>query len=317
MNSTERTEVAKTSGKLEELNGNSVNENRVLTDMVAHTRGELNRLQHELVTETAELNRLKRDIEDAKKEAKYVNEIERQKFMQSLEVSNQALQAQRHSLELLDLELVGRTKDVEALEAHAKPIADAMQKLQDERIAIEQQRVRNQELVQENDRLSNEVGTRYEEVRNLETKFKAELKKVQAQAMDQEHLSRKLEKDQKDVGLQVENLEALKSTLDPKLAEMKKMQEKAESDRGQAKVIQEGNLALQAELDKRKSDLAILSSQLEAKGSALLEFDQQLKQLESEVRVKVQQAEVAGIKVSKMPEHPIVDETKPVEAEKK
>jgi len=290
--------------KIAEVNGQTLDEHRLLSDMVSFTRENLNRLQHTLLNEQTEFNRVKREIEDTKRQAKYDSQVQRQKFLDSLEAEKGKLQTERHSLELLDLELAGRAKDVEALEAKAQPILASLQKLQNERIAIEQQRVRNQELLYENDRLSNEIGTRYEEVKQLKEKLTLDLARVNKQASEQDHVAKRLENQEKDVGLQVENLTALKTQLDPKLSEIKKLQQQAESDREQAKTVREGNLALQADLDKQKSDLAILSSQLEAKTSALLEFDAQLKQLEAEVRVKVQQAQVQKVEVSKIPERP-------------
>lgn len=285
------------SGKLEELDVSSVNLSEQLGELVEFKKQELTRLQQAVLSEQTTLASVKQGIETEKRQAKYDRQVEAEKAHQKLLQEAEGLQAERKSLERLDLELVSRQKDLEQLEAQAEPIKKSMQKLKDERIAIEQQRIRNEELRTENDRLANTTGALHEEVAQLKASLVKEKTRLQTQATEQDQRQQLLEKQQKDVKLQLENLSSLKGSIDPKLAEVTALQAQAEKDRHQAEVLRDETVKRQAELDQQKSDLAILSNQLEAKASALTDFDASLRRTEAEVRIKLQQAKLEGVDV--------------------
>lgn len=295
----ERNVVRDGMAKLPEVDSMSLS--KQLDELVAYKQEQLQRVDHETSAQRIELAKVKEEIRQTQQQAKYDQSVERKHFEDGLQAQMDAIQSRRHGLETLDLELNGRQKEVEILEAKATPIKEALKKLADERLAIEQQRLRNEELRQENDRLANTTSALSEEVRQSKRTLDSQQAKVNAQAIEQETLQRQLDQQQKDILLQTENLKSLKETVDPKLSEIKSLSEKAESDRHQAEVLRENLKTQQAEIDKQKSDLAILSSQLEAKSSAIQEFDLRLRQYEQELRVKVTQAKAEGIKIADVP----------------
>ena len=71
-----------------------------------------------------------------------------------------------------------------------------------------------------------------------------------------------------------------------------KAQQQAETDLAQATILHEETVKRQAELDKQRTDLSVISSQLTAKAEALTEYDAKLRHTEAELRIKVQQATV-------------------------
>lgn len=303
------TEVALPPAQLPELPSDSYQTNTLLGELIVskqqtltHLQDELRKQQHAVLCEQTTLNQVKQQITDAKRQQAYDQQKERDQFRAGLQQEHHGLEAKRRDLERLDLELTSRRKDVEQMEAKAKPITDAMAKLRDERLAIESQRVRNEELRMENDRLANATSTRHEEVAQMKAALVAEQTRVQTRAVEQEQQQASIEQREKDLALKVENLSALKETIDPKLVEVRELEQRASHDRQQAEMIHGDIVTRQADLDKQRSDLATLSSQLEAKASALTEYDVRLKQTEAELRIKVQQA---AVEVT-VPEHPTV-----------
>lgn len=292
----------------EEMNG-TLDQRRLLDDLIQYKQGELNRLQHEVVVTSAEMSRTKQAIDEVKREAKSDALIERNRVLASLEQEKEAVHFERRQLESLDLELNGRQKAMELLEAQGQPIREALTKLQDERLAIEHQRIRNDDLSRENDRLANENSTRHEEVNQLKKGLLTRQVELQRQAVDQEATQTRLEIETKRVTLQIENLSALKKTMDPKLAEVKRLSEQSEKDVHQAVILRDAAAAQQAELDKQRADLAILSRQLQAKSEALTEYDAILKRTEAELRIKIQQAKVEKVEVE-LPARPSVTQPK-------
>ena len=275
-----------------------------MDELIAYKRETLKTLQQAVISEQATLVNAKQEIERLQREAKYAQQVERDKFQDGLRAEKDVLHAERRSLEQLDLEIIGRRKEVEVLEAKAAPIAEALKKLQDERIAVEQQRLRNEELQAQNDHLANAAGTLHEEAAQLQSTLLKRQTEVNRQAVEQEQLQKKLEVQQKAVALQLENLTALKATIDPKLAEDRKLQEQAEADRHQATLLRDATAKQQSELDKQRADLATLSSQLQAKADALTEYDASLKRTEAELRIKLQQAKVEQKVEVQLPESP-------------
>ena len=263
-----------------------------LDELISYKREMLKIIQHDVINEQAILVNTKQEIDRVQREAKYAQQIEVEKFRQGLQAEKEILQTDRRSLEQFDLELTARRKDVEVLEAKAAPIADALKKLQDERIAVEQQRLRNEELQGENDRLANATSAFHEEVSQLKSSVLAQQTQLNTQRVEQEQATRRLDLQQKDVSLQLENLTAIKQTIDPKLEEVQKLQAQAEADRHQAEVLREAITKQQSDLEKQRADLAILSSQLQAKADALTEYDAALRRTEAELRIKLQQAKV-------------------------
>ena len=289
--------------KLETVTNGTMDLGHQLDELIAYKRETLKTIQNAVISEQSTLINTKQEIERIQREAKYAQQVEQGKFRDSLQSEKDVIQAERRSLEQLDLDLVGRRKEVEVLEAKAQPIAEALKKLQDERIAVEQQRLRNEELRTENDHLSNATSTMHEEVSQLKATVLKQQVEVNRQAVEQEQTQKRFEAQRKDVSLQLENLTALKTTIDPKLAETKKLQEQAEADRHQAEVLRDATVKQQSELDKQRADLSILSSQLQAKADALTEYDASLKRTEAELRIKLQQAKLEKVDVA-MPEKP-------------
>lgn len=287
--------------KLASVSTAEVNTISMLDEVKKFKEGEVSRLQGEVFAEESRLSSLKSQIEEAGKDARYQQTIERQKFEQNLQAQHHRLQDERKAIEALDVTLSARLKEVEMLEEKAKPVQDALKHLADERIAIEQQRLRNEELTKENDRLANEVSARHQEVTDLRTTLEQELAKVRSQASLQNTQQEVLDQQAKDVRLQIENLTSLKATIDPKLAEISERQSKAEADREQAALLYDATTKKEAELEKQRSDLSILSSQLEAKSEALTEYSLRLKRAESELRIKIQ---TTGVSVD-VPESPV------------
>lgn len=275
-----------------------------LDELITYKRDTLKTLQQAVISEQATLVNAKQEIERLQREAKYAQQVEQGKFKDSLQAEKEGMQVERRSLEHLDLEIEGRRKEVEVLEAKASPIAEALKKLQDERLAIEQQRIRNEELRVENDHLANATSTMHEEMSQLKIALLRQQTVVNRQAVEQEQTQKRLDSQQKDVALQIENLTAIKLSVDPKLSETRKLQEQAEADRHQVEVLRDAVTKQQSELDKQRSDLAILSSQLQAKADALTEYDASLKRTEAELRIKLQQAKLEKVEVV-MPEKPI------------
>ena len=279
--------------KLETVPSGSLDPLALFSELKTFKEQALKRLQQECFAEESRLESLKRQIEETQKQATVDANISRQKVDTELRQQADSLQAERKSLERLDLEVEARRKDVEGLEAKAVPIQQALQKLSDERIAIEQQRVRNEELRVENDRLYTSTSAMHEEVNQLKTSLLASQTQVQTQLVLQEQEGQRLAVQATDIALQMENLTALKETLDPKLIALTALQAKADANQKQAEVLYEAITAKEAETAKQKADLAILSSQLEAKASALTEYDASLKRADAELRIKIQQAKVA------------------------
>ena len=290
--------------KLDPVDSGTMDLGHQLDELIAYKRETLKTIQNAVISEQSTLINTKQEIERIQREAKYAQQVEQGKFRDSLQSEKDVIQAERRSLEQLDLDLVGRRKEVEVLEAKAQPIAEALKKLQDERIAVEQQRLRNEELRTENDHLSNATSTMHEEVSQLKATVLKQQVEVNRQAVEQEQTQKRFEAQRKDVSLQLENLTALKTTIDPKLAETKKLQEQAEADRHQAEVLRDATVKQQSELDKQRADLSILSSQLQAKADALTEYDASLKRTEAELRIKLQQAKLEKVEVA-MPEKPV------------
>src|SRR3990167_3661595 len=290
--------------KLDPVDSGTMDLGHQLDELIAYKRETLKTIQTAVISEQSTLINTKQEIERVQREAKYAQQVERGKFTDSLQSEKNVIQAERRSLEQLDLDLAGRRKEVEVLEAKAQPIAEALKKLQDERIAVEQQRLRNEELRTENDHLSNATSTMHEEVSQLKATVLKQQVEVNRQAVEQEQTQKRFEAQRKDVSLQLENLTALKTTIDPKLAETKKLQEQAEADRYQAEVLRDATVKQQSELDKQRADLSILSSQLQAKADALTEYDASMKRTEAELRIKLQQAKLEKVEVA-MPEKPV------------
>lgn len=293
--------------KVEEPSTNgTLEEQRLLTELLTFKRQELSRLQQLVLAEQATLVKTKEEIASAKRQQDYDHRVEREKFLASLEAQQETLRSERRSLEQLDLELEGRRKAVEILEAQAEPIRQARRHLEEERLAIEQQRLRNEQLTVENDRLANSTSALHAEVQQIKDALLKEKVRVSQQAVDQERLQAELDQRRKDIALQFENLTALKTTLDPKLKEIRALKQQSETDREQAKVLHDETIRRQAELDKQRSDLAILSTQLQAKADALTEYDAKLKQTAAELRIRLQQAQMEhGVKVT--PQTPPTD----------
>lgn len=287
--------------KLGNMEDVSIDMRGELNELIEHKKQVLATLHREILQEQISLASAKKDAEEFSKQAKYDRQIELSNFKKSLEHEKLAINSERRELERLDLELESRKKDVEALEAKSRPIQDAINKLRDERIAIEQQRVRNEELRVENEHLANATSSMHQEVADLKAKLSEERNRLAAQSSAQEQDRINIEAAKKDLALQLENLNELKKTIDPKLAEVKSLQASAEKDLEQAKVINESITKERADLDKQRSDVSILSSQLEAKGKALTEFSAQLKRTEDELRIKIQQSQVKDVKLPEAP----------------
>lgn len=286
--------MAGSTEKMEKLGSLSeqIDMNNQLNELINYRQGLLKNLQGEVVAEQASLVRIKQEIEQARREAKYQQDTDRQKFLANLEAEKQVLQDERRRLERLDLEVEGRRKEVAILESKAAPIKESMKKLSDERLSIEQQRIRNEELRQQNDRLANATSSMHAEVSQLKSKLLEDQRKLGIQFESIHERETALESAKKDTALQLENLSALKETIDPKLAEVRKLQEDAEAQLNQSKLIQESITKQQSDIDKQKADLAILSSRLQAKSDALTEYDSRLRATEAELRIKAQEAKV-------------------------
>ena len=292
--------------KLTEVSNGSWHLTEQLEELIQFKQQELVRLQREVLAEQTTLVSTKQQLDLERRQAKQDRQVEADQFRDGLTAEADTLKEERRHLERLDLEIEGRRKDVEQLEAKSQPILDAIQRLQDERIAIEQQRVRNEELRAENDHLANAMGSAHEEVAQLRATLIAEKTRLERQAVEQEAQKATLDQRTADMTTQVENLTALQKVIDPKLAEMQKAQAKAEKDAQQAQTLLAEVTARQAELDKQKSDLATLSSQLAAKASALTDFDAALRRTEAELRIKVQQATVESKVEVSMPDAPVL-----------
>ena len=90
---------------------------------------------------------------------------------------------------------------------------------------------------------------------------------------------------------------ALKSTIDPKLKEVTRLSEQAQSDKAQAELLLHQLASERSSLDQQRTDLATLSTRLQAKSEALLQFDEALQRKHAELRVKLQQAKGSGVVV--------------------
>lgn len=278
--------------KLTPVSNGMMDLGRQLDELIAYKRETLRTIQQAVLGEQATLVNTRQEIERSQREAKYAERVEREKFQETLRLEKEAIQAQRRQVEQYELEVESRRKEVEILEAKAHPTLEALKRLQDERIAVEQQRLRNEELRLENDRLASATSTLHEEVNQLKTTLLRQQTDLNRQAIDQEQTQKRLEGQQKDLTLQLENLTAIKLIIDPKLAEALRLQEQAEADLNQAVVLRDATAKQQSDLEKQRADLAILSSQLQAKADALTEYDATLKRTEAELRIKLQQAKV-------------------------
>ena len=287
--------------KLEAVPEESMTMKAQLDELIAYKKAQLATLGKEVAAAQIELASTKEQCRQERIQAKYDRDVEQMKFQDGLRAQSEATQAERRGMEGLSLELEGQKKELEILEAKAEPVRQALNQLADERLAVEQQRMRNVELQQANEQLQVSIETSQEALRQLDQHVKGREAKAVAQLQEQEIRQQVLDKQAKDIATQLENLTALKTTIDPKLAEVTKLQQQAEHDLTQAKTIQEAITAQQADLEKQRTDLAILSSQLQAKAEALTEHDIRMKQFEAELRIKAQQAKAAGLTVSEFP----------------
>lgn len=290
--------------KLTEVSNGSTALSAQLDELMVYKQEQLKRLQHDVTLEQSVLAQTKEAIRQAQVQAKYDQQVERQKFLDGLEEEKAALHRERKSLEALDLDVEGRRKEIEILEAKAEPLRQALTKFAEERLAVEHQRLRNEELRQENDQLSSTATALHEEVAMAQRTLATQQARLDAQAREQETLQQRLEVQQKSVSAQVENLTALQKTLDPKLAEVKRLSEQSEANQHQAEVLLAAVQAKESEVAKQRTDLATLSTQLQAKAEALTEYDAALRRTEAELRVKLQQAKVTGVTVEMPPTLP-------------
>ena len=287
--------------KVQEVPSETLNESGVLREMIEYKREVLKRIQQDVVREQSILAEIRQQIKIAQGEVQAAQAFEREQFLKGLDAERLSLKGEQQRLEALDLEVNSRLKEVRQLEEQASPIQVAQQALIDERLAIEQQRMRLEELRQETDRLANGIGSLQEEAAQLKAVNVVEVARLHVQAQEAETQERQLNAREQSIATQAENLESLKLVIDPKLAEMTKLQERGEHDLHQAEVIMASVQSKQAELDQQRSDLAILSSRLEAKAAALTDFDASLKHTASELQIKIQQAKIKDVTLPEAP----------------
>lgn len=287
--------------KLPELSLSSMDLSKQLDELLEYKRAQLKKIEQEHSALQIGIAQAKEAIRVAEKDAKYQQEVAHTKHKERLQAEADAIQAYRREVEALDQEVQGRMKEVELLEAKAAPIKEAMRKLADDRLAIEQQRLRNEDLTRTHDQLAASIEVQQAELAQLRHTVVEQQRTVTAQAHAQEARSIELERQAQAVALQLENLTALRETVDPKLKEITKLSEQAARDRQQAETINEGIKSAQADLDKKRADLSTLSSQLEAKGAALNELEARLKHYGEELRVKYQQAKAEKIEMAEPP----------------
>lgn len=287
--------------KLDEVSGKDISISEQLTEMIEYKKQELTRIQREVLAEQSILASTKQQQEVALRDAKYQNRIEEEAHQKRIQEQAQPLQGERKEIERLDKEVNTRLKDVETLEAQAAPIHEALQQLKDERIAIEQQRVRNDELQQEYTQLVNATNALHEETSQAKAAMFAEQQRVHVRAVEQEQQQLSLDKREQDVTVALDNLAKIKADVDPKLDLITKHQEAVETALRQTQEIRAEITTRQADMDKQKSDLAILSNQLDARSSALSDYDAGLKRTASALQIKIQQSKMKGVTVPEAP----------------
>lgn len=274
--------------KLDEVKEKDVSLNETLGEMLEFKRNQLTRLQRESLNEQSNLIKLQDQQKSAQSEADYKHRVAEEKHKQVINSQGDVIRMERSRLEQLDEDLVARTKIVEDLESKVAYIKEELNKLDEERISIESQRVRNEEIVVENDRLSNEAYALNEEVSRRTAEVKARETKAKSLLSQAEKQNAKLDKREKDVSLQLENLTKIKKSVDPKLSKIRELSEQAEKDREQSSNIQNNVSLQQADLDEKRTELVTLATQNEAKGKSLIEWELRLKQTEAELKIKSQ-----------------------------
>ena len=284
--------------KLPEAPMAEINVSSQLSELVEFRKKEVQRLQHEAVLEQANAAQAKRQAEQMIVEAKMrIRDMDAETRQRGVD-AEKALMAQQKALEFRALEVEARANAVAVLEAEAAPILAAKSALADERIAIEQQRVRNEALIAEGDRLSNANETLRHDVLRQRATVEQEETRLRALAADLDERQATLQTGLTSMHAELTNLTALKDTIDPKLAQVTELAEHADADHAQARLLREQVATATAELEKQRTDLASLSAQLQAKSESLLEFDARLQRKDAELRIKIQQAIAAGTTVA-------------------
>ena len=291
--------------KLHEVGTTDVSTIGIINEAIQYKQEELKRLQHETILEQSIKAGVSREIAQLKTEAKIEATRLKAEAHAELTAAQQAVIAVQKSNEYRSMEVEGRARAVTELEALAEPLRLLQATLSNERIAIEQQRIRNEELLREHDRLADEHANLQAEVAQRLAAVVIQETAGRARAGELDQLAASLKTQEAAIAVQSENLTALKTTIDPKLREVAKLSEQSASDLAQTRLLHEATATAQAELDKQRTDLATLSNQLQAKSEALLAFDANLTRTASVLAIKIQQAKLKGIELDAPEAQPV------------
>lgn len=288
---------------LDEVPMETVSLSAQLTELVRYKEEQLKKLQHQSTLETANLMQIRQQQTQARQDLATELATKRQDAEREWQAQQRAFAEEQRVLEFQRRELAGMRREAEAVIAQAEDAREVLRHLRDERVAIEQQRVRNDELRIQNEQLIDRINTQQAEAHRARQLVEQEETRVRAMAAALDERARQLQATEERVRLESENLSTLKDHLDPKLKEIQQQADRASAELAQAKVLHEEIATRATTLDQQQTALVTLSTNLEAKGRALTEFDVALRRTAQELQIKIQQAATKGIKV-KMPTAP-------------
>ena len=258
----------------------------VMKRLIAESKREVAELQHTRETLLIKKTQLEDEIKRQQSQFEQWKRLEEDKMQQAKFKFNNEIIAKEKASEIGELDLKRRSEEIQRREAVGIKIMEKETKLNNDRLEIESLRSQASHLMEEAQRKMSDASSMFSNANQMEAKAKETLNK--ANVLNDSIVKREniIAEKEKDMELKTKNLEELQRIVDPKMVELKAIQEKID--------IQEKDLVRrESSVEGKMNEERIILKDLEAKEKKLREREKQLDQKEEEI---LRKALLAGIK---------------------
>lgn len=237
---------------------------------------------------------------------KLQGELTQRKEVFEKELANERAEQglRRKELDDADRTITLRNEEVNRLEAKSAEIRSLHNQTIQERMAIERQRVRADELKERAETLQIQVNDTQQTLIRQQDSVKQQQEQLTNQTKVQQAKEGDLVQREESVALDLENLKALREEIDPKIKELASQEEGIRANTERAESLHKETNQRLAETQQAQADLQGLLQRFHSYEGQLIETRAKLDQVRLELDTKTAQLKVHGVDVEKTPEIP-------------
>ena len=266
-------------------------------------------LQRQIEHETTLLVTERQRREQETGEWKVERERARQQLNAELETERLALKTALAEVEQAQKDSADLQRDLDRMAVAQQQFEQVKQKLTTLSIAVEQDRVRAAEQLEEAQTTMHLASTSVQEAIAKEQQAARDRALAEAAQQQSAQQLEALTLKQEAHAATVTRLAALQQEIDPKLADMRQREETAHAEADKAQRLHEDAMRRIAESQQLEADLQGLMARLDAREKKLLELHIQLRTFSLELSTKAAQLKAQGAELSTPPKVPPVEDT--------